>query len=65
MLIQNPETNEWSAFQITLEVVDLDVITELEKHEQGHAREPHSQIALLRSHSFLHDQPGIRKYFWN
>ena len=46
MLVQNSETNKRSTFQITLEVVDLDVITELEKHEEGHSREKYALSAL-------------------
>ena len=46
MLVQNSETNKRSTFQITLAVVDLDVITELEKHEEGHCREKYALSAL-------------------
>ena len=46
MLAQTSEINKRSTFQITLEVLDLDVIAELEKHEEGHAREKYAVSAL-------------------
>lgn len=46
MLIQTSENNTRPTFQITLEVLDLDVISELEKHEEGHAREKYALSAM-------------------
>jgi hypothetical protein len=46
MLAQISQIDKSSTFRITLEVLDLDVIAELEKHEEGHDREKYALSAL-------------------